>query len=166
MQLSLLSQLLVVSTAAALVKRNTTTSNVEAVWQPEVGARFQIILDRRGIGSGRYGIDQLVPDNADIFDVDLFDTPKELIQSLQKRGKKVICYFSAGGSESWRPDFSSIQEKDKGLQLPGWARENWLDIRSPDVFEVMKKRIEMAATKGCDGIDPDNIGKTSSQFPG
>jgi hypothetical protein len=109
--------------------------------------------------SSRANIGQLVPENADVFDVDLFDTSKQLIQQLHSRGKKVICYFSAGGSESWRPDYGSILQKDKGEQLKGWERENWLDIRSQDVFEVMKKRIALAASKSCDGIDPDNIGK-------
>jgi hypothetical protein len=142
--------------------KTIATRNAQEIWQPKLNSRFQIILDRNVMSSSRLRASQLIPENADIFDVDLFDTTKDLIQALHKKGKKVICYFSAGGSESWRPDYASIKEKDKGEKLKNWNREQWLDIRSPDVLEVMKKRIQMAASKGCDGIDPDNIGKNGS----
>jgi hypothetical protein len=161
-QILLLCQYFILAALGAAINptsRSVNTTYAAEVWQPKLNSRFQIILDRNVMSSGRLGISQLIPENADIFDVDLFDTSKELIQTLHKRGKKVICYFSAGGSESWRPDYASILEKDKGEKLMNWNREQWLDIRSPDVFEVMKKRIQMASSKGCDGIDPDNIGE-------
>ena len=102
---------------------------------------------------------KLVPDDAEVFDLDLFDTPVELIEQIHEQGKKVICYFSAGGSESWRTDYKLIQTKDKGERMRKWPKEQWLNIRSPDVWEVMRKRIELARTKGCDGIDADNTGE-------
>ena len=40
-----------------------------------------------------------------------------------------------------------------------WPNEQWLNIRSPDVWELMRKRIQFAARKGCDGIDADNTGQ-------
>jgi hypothetical protein len=126
------------------------------VWQPAVGARFQIVIDNTYLKID--GNKPLQPQNAEIFDVDLFHTPKEVIAKLHEQGKKVICYFSAGGSESWRPDDKEFKAKDRGDTMREWKGEKWLDIRSPDVWTVMEKRIKLAADKGCDGIDPDNLG--------
>jgi hypothetical protein len=103
------------------------------IWQPPVGAKFQIILDSY---FGRNRNADLVPADADIFDVDLFDITADVIQRLHSRGKKVICYMNAGSSESWRPDYASIKAVDKGDVMKEWRREQWLDIRSPDIFEV------------------------------
>lgn len=78
----------------------------------------------------------LVPIDADVYDVDLFDITADVIQKLHGRGKKVICYMNAGSSESWRPDYAAIKTVDKGDVMKEWRREQWLDIRSPDVFDV------------------------------
>jgi hypothetical protein len=126
-----------------------------AAWQPTVGAKFQITLSR-GIGNGWF-TRNVAPGSADVFDLDLFDTPKSLIQQLHAQNKRVVCYFSAGSSESWRTDYAQLQAKDMGDQLRDWPREQWLDIRSADIFKIMQARIKLAAEKGCDGIDPDNI---------
>jgi hypothetical protein len=125
------------------------------VWQPKVGAKFQIVLDKKIIQLDSKT--ELVPD-ADIWDVDLFHTPEKVIRELKSRGKHVICYFSAGGTETWRPDNNDFKPEDIGKDMRGWKGENWLDIRSSAVWTVMEKRIKMAADKGCSGIDPDNLG--------
>lgn len=125
-------------------------------WQPAVGAKWQIILNSTiNLNSST----SLEPKNVNIFEVDLFDTPKATIQELTRRGIKVICYFSAGTSEDWRPDFKSFQDENKGSCLPKWVGERYVDIRTAGVWEVMKARIALAAEKGCHAIDPDNIGK-------
>jgi hypothetical protein len=103
------------------------------IWQPPVGAKFQIILDSK-FGHNRNA--ELVPLDADIFDVDLFDITADVIKRLHNQGKKVICYMNAGSSESWRPDYASIKAVDKGDVMKEWRQEQWLDIRSPDIFEV------------------------------
>jgi len=141
---------------ATTAKQDTQAAGI---WQPAVGAKFQMIL------SGVVDIDSnnpaITPD-VEIYDIDLFDTPKETIKGLKKLGKKVICYFSGGTSEDWRPDFSSFASADQGANLPAWAGEKWLDVRSSKVLDVMKKRIKLAADNGCDAIDPDNMGKLST----
>jgi hypothetical protein len=101
----------------------------------------------------------LVPEDAEVFDLDLFDTPVSTIERLHDEGKRIICYFSAGGSESWRTDDRQIKAKDRGERMKKWPQERWLNIRSPDVVAVMKKRIDLAAQKGCDGMDADNTGE-------
>jgi hypothetical protein len=95
--------------------------------------------------------------NVDIYDIDLFDSSKDLIQQLQAANIKVICYFSAGSYEDWRSDANSFAFTELGNALDGWAGEYWLDIRSSNVFEVMKNRLDLAVKKGCDGVEPDNI---------
>jgi hypothetical protein len=41
--------------------------------------------------------------------------------------------------------------------MDGWPKEKWVDIRSVHVRTIMSKRIELAAQKGFDAIDPDNV---------
>ncbi len=95
--------------------------------------------------------------SAQVVFVDLFDSSASSIASRKAAGKKVICYFSAGSSENWRPDSRNIPAAAKGKGLDGWAGEKWLDYRASGVRAVMRARIRLAAQKGCQGIDPDNI---------
>ncbi len=96
--------------------------------------------------------------DVDLYDVDLFDTPESLIASLKAAGKTVICYFSAGTYEEWRPDADTLLSAGAlGAPLPDWEGEWWLDIRLDGVREVMQTRLDLAKAKGCDGVDPDNM---------
>lgn len=92
-----------------------------------------------------------------VYDIDLFDTPTATIQALQAAGKKVVCYFSAGSAENWRSDYSRFLPADMGNNLDGWAGERWLDTRSDNVRQIMNERMDLAVSKGCDGIEPDNV---------
>lgn len=129
------------------------TPNRTSIWQPEVGASWQIILLKPLEISDE---DKITPD-VDIFDLDLYDNDASTFATLKKLGKKVICYFSAGSWEDWRDDKDDFDEADLGKELDGWPGERWLNVSSPNVHSIMKKRIEMAAKKGCDAIDPDNV---------
>lgn len=95
--------------------------------------------------------------DAAVYDIDLFDNSSAAIAQLQTDGRRVICYFSAGSSENWRPDFSEFAAADKGNPLAGWQGELWLDIRSDNVRRIMAARLDMARDKGCDGVEPDNV---------
>ncbi|GAC1315619.1 MAG: endo alpha-1,4 polygalactosaminidase [Collimonas sp.] len=92
-----------------------------------------------------------------VYDIDLFDAPQLTINSLKARGIRVVCYFSAGSSENWRPDFNRFLASDMGNDLIGWAGERWLDTRSANVRGIMTSRLDMAVAKGCDGVEPDNV---------
>ena len=94
--------------------------------------------------------------DVDVYDIDLYNAG-DAIATLHKQGKKVICYFSAGSSENWRPDFSKFKAADMGKNLDGWPGEKWLDIRSANVRSIMSARLDLAASKGCDGVEPDNV---------
>ncbi|KAJ9633054.1 hypothetical protein H2204_007444 [Knufia peltigerae] len=76
---------------------------------------------------------------------------------MKSNGHRVICYFSAGSYENWRPDASKFSPSDLGNDLDGWPGEKWLNISSPKVRTIMKARLDLAVHKGCDGVDPDNV---------
>lgn len=95
--------------------------------------------------------------NVELYDIDLFDSSSSLIKQLQAEGRKVICYFSAGSYESWRSDADQFSVADIGQTLDGFQDERWLDIRSTDVRNRMKSRLDLASQKGCDGVEPDNV---------
>lgn len=95
--------------------------------------------------------------NAEIYDIDLEDNTRSgLIQKLKSSGKKVICYMSAGSFENWRMDAKEFPRQVLGKTLDGWPDERWLDIRNTKVREIMAKRMDLAASSGCEGVEPDN----------
>jgi len=75
-----------------------------------------------------------------------------------------MCYFSGGGSESWRPDYKSIKQSDMGDTMPKWPGEHYLNLRSPTVWKFMQNRVKMAYDKGCDALDPDNLDPFNDDF--
>jgi hypothetical protein len=94
----------------------------------------------------------------DLYDIDLFDTPRTIIDTLHAQGKKVICYFSAGSYEAWREDADRFPAEVLGKPLEGWAQERWLDIGNLTALApIMRARLDRAAAKGCDGVEPDNV---------
>jgi len=96
--------------------------------------------------------------DVDMYDVDLFDIPQSKIDTLHNDGKKVICYFSAGSYEDWRSDQGDFPESVKGNDLGDWPGEKWLDIRDiSSLGPIMEARLDLAVTKHCDGVEPDNI---------
>jgi hypothetical protein len=139
---SLLSSLLATTALAGpLTKRGA--------WTAPVGGKWQIVIS---------GTPDINTPNVPVWDVDLFNTDESVIASLKSAGKKVICYFSAGTSEPDRPDGSQIRSEERGAGLPEWPGENWLDLRSENIWNIMKARIALASKKGCDAVDPDNMG--------
>lgn len=117
-------------------------------WKPTAGLSWQF----QYAGTMDYSTD------VDVFNLDLFDTPATDIAALKAQGKKVVCYFSAGSIEDWRTDKQQFPASVIGNDYSGWAGEKWLDIRNHDaLLPIMQARIELAAQKGCDAVDPDNI---------
>jgi len=72
----------------------------------------------------------------------------------------MIKIVSAGTYEPNRPDSDEISqvpaELGASLEKEGFKDERWLDIRSERIVAIMKRRIDLAKSKGCDGLDPDN----------
>jgi hypothetical protein len=92
-----------------------------------------------------------------MYDLDLFETTPEQIAGLHAAGRVVVCYFSAGTFENGRPDAASFSAADLGKTLPDWPDERWLDVRSDGVRTIMTERLDLAARKACDGVEPDNV---------
>jgi len=144
---------------------NTSVSNLPPggpPWQPAVGSKWQIMT------KNSLSIDPYSPSTLDIpiYDVDLFNTPQHVIQNLHQQGKRVICYFSAGTAEEWRPDYREFARNDMGQNVKCWPGEKWVNIKSQTVWGVISRRIQQAAQKGCDAIDPDNIDGFSNSVAG
>ncbi|MBX6424279.1 endo alpha-1,4 polygalactosaminidase (plasmid) [Thermosulfurimonas sp. F29] len=117
-------------------------------WRPAPGTSWQWQLTQP--------VDVSV--EAEVFDVDLFETPPETIAELKRRGRKVICYFSAGSLEPWRPDADAFPEEIIGNPLEDWPEERWLDIRRLDLLApIVRARLDLAVRKGCDGVEPDDV---------
>lgn len=116
-------------------------------WQPAQGLTWQWQLT----GTINTGYD------AQMYGIDLFDSDSTLIESLQQSGRRVLCYFSAGSYEDWRTDGHLFTSSDLGDPMGDWEGENWLDIRSANVRDIMRARMVLAQTKGCDGVEPDNV---------
>ncbi|GBG84338.1 hypothetical protein CBR_g38309 [Chara braunii] len=114
---------------------------------PKPGLKWQIQF------VGRLQVSAGIP----MYDIDLFDTPKTTIASLKKSKHFVVCYFSAGTREDWRPDANKFPAKTVGKPLPDWDGERWLDIRSTLVRQVLAARLDLAVRKGCHAVDPDNV---------
>jgi hypothetical protein len=158
---SLITTPLFISAAlAGVISRRSNTESSSSLWQPKFGSKWQIVLN------SVIDINKVPVDGAEIYDVDLFDTPKETIEGLKAKGKKVICYFSAGTSEDWREDYTAFQPSDKKSCMGDWEGERWLDVSQPNVFEIMKQRIALAHEKGCNAIDPDNLDGYSNEVGG
>ena len=94
--------------------------------------------------------------DVDVYNIDLFDTPVSKINSLHAQGRKVICYFSAGSYEAWREDAGDFPDEALGSKMDGWD-ERWIDIRNKTVRSIMAARMDLAKSKGCDGVEPDNV---------
>jgi hypothetical protein len=95
--------------------------------------------------------------DVDVYDVDLIDNPASWIEDRHAEGRRVLCYFSAGSYEKWRPDASDFPSEVLGEPLDGWPGERWVDVRASSLRDIMRARLDLAADKGCDGVEPDNV---------
>ncbi|PNS19880.1 hypothetical protein CAC42_7847 [Sphaceloma murrayae] len=129
----------------------TAAAPTKRIWYPAAGTSWQIVLNQK------VSIDTALSFDAQVYDLDLFETSAATINDLHNNGKRVICYFSAGSYEPYRPDSSQFKDSDMGSVMEGWEDEKWLKITSSNVRKIMTARIALAASKGCDAIDPDNV---------
>ena len=94
----------------------------------------------------------------DVYVVDMFQQVEgDVIDRLHAQGKQVICYFSAGTFEPWRPDVDLFANVPMGGAHYAYPSEIWLDVSSPETAKVMANRMDMAVALGCDGVELDNV---------
>ena len=135
----------------AAIPTPTSAATIPAAtdwWQPTPGLSWQVqYVDE---------IDFSV--QADVFDLDLFETTVEQIESLHAQGIKVVCYLNAGAWENWRPDKDDYPPSVIGAVYAGWPGERWVDIRQIEALApILRSRLDLCAAKGFDGVDPDNL---------
>ncbi|HEU5109662.1 MAG TPA: endo alpha-1,4 polygalactosaminidase [Micromonosporaceae bacterium] len=95
---------------------------------------------------------------ASVYDVDAFTTTTAQVRTLHQRGRKVICYVSAGSYENWRPDRGRFPDSVLGDPLDGWPGERWVDIRRWEIIgPILRSRFELCKRKGFDAVEPDNV---------
>lgn len=121
----------------------------DGAWAPAPGTSWQWQLTGT--------VDPASMPDVQMVDLDLFDVPASTIAALQADGRVVICYFSAGSYEDWRPDAGSFPDQAIGKSLDGWEGEAWLDVMDPTVRDLMAARLDLAVEQGCDGVEPDNV---------
>ncbi len=134
------------------------STHVGWVWSPAPGTTWQWQLT----GTLDTTIDVAM------YDIDLFDSPQATITGLLAADRVVICYFSAGSWENWRPDAGDYPTEVIGNPLDGWPGESWVDIRRLDVLgPILEARMDLAVTKACTGVEPDNVDayQNNSGFP-
>ncbi len=121
-------------------------------WMPKPGTSWQWQL------SGTGPIDTSF--DVQVYDIDLYESSAATISSLKAAGRKVVCYFDTA-YEPGRPD-SALLDPYKHNPVAGFPGQYWLDVRAPAVVDVMKARIALAQSKGCDGIEADDVDSLSN----
>jgi hypothetical protein len=138
--------------AALAVVLLTAAAPARPIWQPKPRTTWQWQITGK--------VDERVP--AQMFDIDLFDArPGEvnagIVGRLHARGVRVVCYLDTGAYESYRPDAAEFPRSVIG-KTTGWPGERWLDIRRqawPLFRPIILKRLDLARSLGCDGVEPD-----------
>ncbi|ORX49245.1 hypothetical protein BCR36DRAFT_583849 [Piromyces finnis] len=136
----------------AIVALTSCLPAVNAYWKPKPGLKWNWALGTK--------VSEIPIENTDyeVIDIDLYGATKEIINKMHSNNKKVICYFSAGTYEKSREEAQGML-KVNGLvrnKMEEWD-EYWLDFRLDEVKSFMIERLELAKSKGCDGIEFDNV---------
>ena len=136
-------------TVALLAAALVPAAPAEARWRPgPTTAPWQFQLQGR--------IDLSVP--ARVYEVDGFDTPRHTVRALHRRGRRAVCYISAGSWENWRPDADRFPRAVLGKRYDGYPDERWLDIRRIRLLApILNRRLDMCSRKGFDAVEPDNV---------
>jgi len=124
--------------------------NAEAgLWKAKVGSTWNYVLGHKI---------NLATEKAEVLEIDV-NKSADLIKEYHNAGKKVICYFSGGTIEDFRDDYDDYASV-KGLirnTYDEWDDEKWLDFRLEGIKPLIKRRMQMAVNKKCDGIEVDNV---------
>jgi endo-alpha-1,4-polygalactosaminidase (GH114 family) len=136
--------------AAADPAGRTAPAAAPAVtWNPQVTDQWEWQLGATTIDT-KY--------NVLVYDIDMTDAlPANIIATLHGQGRVVVCYISVGTAENWRSDYGQFKPADLGNNVDGWPGEKWVDTRSTNVRNIMAARFATAKSRGCDGVEPDNV---------
>ncbi|MEV5572688.1 endo alpha-1,4 polygalactosaminidase [Spirillospora sp. NPDC052269] len=131
---------------ASVGKTGEKAAAAASWWRPKPRTTWQWQL------SGR--VDTSV--RAQVYDVDLFETPAATVAKLKKAGRRTICYTAIGSAENWRPDYKRFPARVLGKKVADWPGERWVDIRQLNVLRpIWAARLDQCKKKGFDGVEPD-----------
>lgn len=82
--------------------------------------------------------------------LDLFDTKQV------PKNQFTVAYI-ATTYEKWREDAKDFPKEIIGKEIKGWDGENWVDYRSPQLRNILIRRMDKAKSSGYLAIDFDNI---------
>lgn len=107
-----------------------------------------------------------IDEPVDLFYLDVELQPENDLAALEAAGRHYLCYLSAGTFEDFRDDAAQFPAAVLGKDAP-FRGERWLDVRAPEVREIMAKRVAGLAAKGCDGVPPSSLAvyTVDSGFP-
>ena len=80
------------------------------IWQPIPGTTWNWQLDTP--------VSEII--QVDMYDIDLFDNDKSIVDSLHDKGIKAVCYISVGSWEEWRPDAPNFPSHVLGNDYEDW----------------------------------------------
>ena len=146
--------------AVTVTYGSTTPPSTGSWWKPQKGLSWWWQLENASSLNTSL--------NVDVYDIDLFEgNDAGKIAALKSKGYNVICYFSAGTYEDFRPDKDDLLKNNKialidGSNLPQFPEEAWLAIGNTQALEtiikpVMRARLDLAQGAGCDAVEPDNV---------
>jgi hypothetical protein len=95
--------------------------------------------------------------DAQLYVIDLFNAPQSVIDRLHAQGKLAVAYLSAGTLENFRTDMNQFPRAAVGRALQSYPDESWLDVRDQGVRARMAARLDLARSKGFDGMLPTNL---------
>lgn len=189
----ILMPLLILATAAAAwaVPPLPCDTNAGTCWTPPLQARWQYQLEakrNRYPESGGINVDICQKPftggacvTPDVFDIDLYvDTNitgegvfvvnTAAVDAIHARGKRAICYLSAGDVETFRPDYQAFVDFDAqcGHCLIGapfsrtFPDEFWANINNDQgqqdfLLQMVGQRVAACAAAGFDGVELDVV---------
>jgi hypothetical protein len=162
-----------------------------ACWTPALQTRWQYQLEgkrNRYVQTGGINVDICYKPfggvacvTPDVFDIDLyvdsnisgegnFVVNTAAVAALHARGKRAICYLSAGDVESFRPDYQAFVDFDAacGHCLIGkpfsriFADEFWANLNNDQgqrdfLLQMMDARVQKCVAAGFDSIEFDVV---------
>lgn len=183
--------LLVLAVAAGAVPPVPCDGGAGACWTPPLQARWQYQLEgkrNRYLETGGINVDICQKPftggacvTPDVFDIDLyvdsnltgegvFVVNTAAVDAIHARGKRAICYLSAGDVETFRPDYQAFVDFDAqcGHCLIGqpfsrtFPDEYWANINNDQgqqdfMLQMVGQRVAACRAAGFDGVELDVV---------
>lgn len=185
------AMLLALATAAGAVPPVPCDTNAGACWTPPLVARWQYQLEgkrNRYLAAGGINVDICFKPftggacvTPEVFDIDLyvdsnisgegnFVVNSAAVDAIHARGKRAICYLSAGDVETFRPDYQAFVDFDAACGhcligepfSPRFPDEFWANLNNDQgqrdfMLEMVEQRVQLCRAAGFDGVELDVV---------